>query len=632
MRGLMLALAMCASLWQPVAQAAVQELRNARSMVTVDGAMSTANTSLPYHWDRLHRAQSGGGVFEIVFSLPGEPSEPYALYFSRLGNAYEVWLNGSLLSRSGDLEQGGGADYAKAPRLFPVPPQMLQRDNLLRVVVRADGGRRAGVAAPLIGFEEEIRPIYAYAYRTRLAGSLVVALFSLLVGTMALVLWLTQPQLAPQTGAPSTGKSEPVGPRLQRDPIYLFAAIAELGWALRMGDAVIEQPPLPWPYWGIVVASAYVCWIVCMTMFAHQVIGQQTRASVRVLSAIGVSGVACAAWALWGGKPLLWTAWLGFIAIGFVAYGFYYSARALRQPNPARVLVAMAVIANVLAGLRDWLAVRLSGDFYGDGSWIRYTSVLFGLTLLYIVVTRFKSATSQAQDLMDTLAQRVAQKETELAQSYLKLETLARDQERTQERTRILRDMHDGVGSHITAAIRQLQSGKASNDQVLLTLRDSLDQLKLSIDSMNLPQGDINALLASMRYRLEPRFAASDIRLEWDVDLLPLVPRLDTQAMRQVQYMLFEALSNVLQHAGATVLRVHARADLPALQIGIAGDSAALGRQTVRVQVIDDGHGFDVSAAPRRGLAAMQERANAIGAQLRITSSAGSTVVEIAVG
>ena len=123
--------------------------------------------------------------------------------------------------------------------------------------------------------------------------------------------------------------------------------------------------------------------------------------------------------------------------------------------------------------------------------------MLFGLTLGYIVVTRFRSASAQARDLMRTLGARVAQKEGELQASYTKLEQLAREQERTAERARILRDMHDGVGAHISSAIRQLQSGRASNADVLLTLRDSLDQLKLSIDAMNLPPGDVTACAAA---------------------------------------------------------------------------------------------------------------------------------------
>jgi signal transduction histidine kinase len=58
-------------------------------------------------------------------------------------------------------------------------------------------------------------------------------------------------------------------------------------------------------------------------------------------------------------------------------------------------------------------------------------------------------------------------------------------------------------------------------------------------------------LLAALRYRLEPRLAAAGIELEWAVDEVAPVKRLDAQAMRQLQFLLFEAISNVLQHAQA---------------------------------------------------------------------------------
>jgi signal transduction histidine kinase len=306
------------------------------------------------------------------------------------------------------------------------------------------------------------------------------------------------------------------------------------------------------------------------------------------------------------------TAWLGSANVLFILYGLVYLAGALRQPEPARLLVACAGMLNIAVGVRDWIVIRLSGSL-AEITWIRYSSVLFGLVLGYIVITRFRAARGQAHDLMANLAARVSEKEAALQQSYARVEQLAREQERTSERARILRDMHDGVGSHISSAIRQLQSGKASHDEVLQTLRDSLDQLKLQIDSMNLPPGDITALLANLRYRLEPRFAASDIELQWDVDLLPPVQRLDAQAMRQLQFMLFEALSNVLQHAQARVLRIEATT------LGAA----------VQLRVIDDGRGFDAAGAQRRGLRSLRERAASIGADLSISSAPGRTVVEI---
>jgi signal transduction histidine kinase len=144
-------------------------------------------------------------------------------------------------------------------------------------------------------------------------------------------------------------------------------------------------------------------------------------------------------------------------------------------------------------------------------------------------------------------------------------------------------------------------------------LRGSLDQLKLTVDAMHLPNGDITALLANLRYRLEPRFQASDIELQWGVELLEPLERLDAHAMRHLQFMVFEALSNVLQHSGASLLRIEA---LP------RADGACL-------RIVDNGQGFDVMAPSRKGLRSMRERARALGAELHIDSRVGSTVVEI---
>jgi signal transduction histidine kinase len=217
--------------------------------------------------------------------------------------------------------------------------------------------------------------------------------------------------------------------------------------------------------------------------------------------------------------------------------------------------------------------------------------------------------------------------------SRKEVERLARRQERMAERGRILRNMHDGVGSHISSAMRQLQVEGDGRDfplrcEVLQTLRDALDQLKLSIDSIHLAPGDVTALLASMRYRLGPRFAGMGIELQWDVELLPICQSLDANAMSELQFMLFEALSNVLQHAQAHVLRVEGHARASGEMASPLDDGVAV-KDRVFVRLIDDGCGFDPAVGQRNGLATMRERANTIGAQLRIASKPGRTVIEI---
>jgi signal transduction histidine kinase len=586
------------------ARAEVQELRQARAVITVDGTTELTTVSLPYHWDRQHHGSPGTGTFEVPFSLPAEPDIPYALYVLRLGNAYEVWLNGTLLQRNGDLTRFNGADYAKAPRYIEVPPQLLQRQNLFRIIIRADGGRRGGLARLLVGPDTEVQEYYARDFRWQIAGSLAVVILSSLVGMVALMLWLTQ--------------SDPTqaGWR-KRDSLYLYAGLAELAWALRVADKLIENPPVSWLWWSPLMAVCASCWICSMTMFCIKVAGwdEQGRLS-RCKAGLGLfflAGLFVGAASQYWQSPALLTTYYILASAWCMPFALIYMALAARSgARRAHVLVAVVLLANVAIGLRDLLVFRLS-DSFGDNSWLRYSSMLFGLTLGYIALTRFRAASTQARDLMANLSARVAQKEAELAHSYQKLEQLAREQERASERTRILRDMHDGVGSHISTAIRQLQSGRASSDAVLLTLRDSLDQLKLSIDAINLPTGDVTALLANLRYRLEPRFAASDIELQWDVDLLEPVQRLDANAMRQLQFMVFEALSNVLQHAQASVLRIEARA---------AGAGVVL-------RTIDNGRGFDVTAPLRKGLSSMRERAQIIGARLHMHSAPGRTVVEI---
>jgi signal transduction histidine kinase len=90
--------------------------------------------------------------------------------------------------------------------------------------------------------------------------------------------------------------------------------------------------------------------------------------------------------------------------------------------------------------------------------------------------------------------------------------------------------------------------------------------------------------------------------------------RLDDKAMRHLQYMVFEAVSNVLQHANASQLRIDLR-------------STPLGGASLRI--VDNGCGFDPERIKSQGLRSLRERAAAIDAQLQVSSVAGHTVVQI---
>lgn len=583
-------------------QAAPLQLTQAQATVDVDGHVRHFEAALPYVWDWWHRGGRGHAEFEMSLPLQDIPKEPWFLYFQRLGNAYEVRLNGALLDGNGDLTAFDRDDYGQIPRLITIPVGLLRQDNLIQVRIRADHSRRAGVASPWVGSHAEVLPIYNAEYLQRVMGTRVVVIVSLLVGTIALALWWTQ-----------VNPTQPPGKR--RDPLYLYAALAEYFWSLRVGNVLLESPPLPRFWWDILLIEALGIWVASMLMFSALAVGWRGRFSgVRLqwaLAVLLVAGVGCAVAAQWGYSGWLtwWYAGLGVVALPFVVL---YCWSALRTGSHLHRLVAAALVLNLLVGVRDWAVFRVQMTL-GGNTLMRYSSVVFGVLLVYIVFTRFREASAQVRYLLSTMALQVAAKEQALQSSYERLELLAREQERVNERTRILRDLHDGVGAHISAAIRQLQSGRASNDEVLHTLRDSLDQIKLSIDAMHLPAGDVTGLLANLRYRLEPKLNAADIELLWDVDLIEPLERLDAVGMRHLQFMVLESLSNVLQHAHASKLRIEAKAQ---------------GRWVV-VRIADNGVGYDTARPLRKGLLALHERAKAIGAALVIRSRVGETVVEI---
>ena len=122
-------------------------------------------------------------------------------------------------------------------------------------------------------------------------------------------------------------------------------------------------------------------------------------------------------------------------------------------------------------------------------------------------------------------------------------------------------------------------------------------------------------LLATLRYRLEPRLQAAGIRLSWEVDSVPRLAWLNPGAALNILRMMQEILTNILKHARAHSIRVATQ---------LHGDHIA-------ITISDDGVGFDTNA-PRevgRGLKNLQRRAADIGAEVDTSSGPNGTRVQI---
>jgi len=578
-------------------------ISSAQVAVASDSGRRTEPAELPYHWDAHHPGEQGSAIFTASFELPDEPHVPWGLQIPKIGNAYEVLLNDVLVDRRGDIETHGTADYALLPRYASLGTALKRGTNRLTITIRADRGRDAGLSRMLVGPESTLRRANEYGYDWILASTATFAAISLGIGLLALALWASRP---PVEGGRQGGE----------EALYLYAAAAQLTEAATAGTSLLSSPPLPWPWWGVVSHTALGAAICFLVMACVEIArwGQHAHARRlrRWLTGLVLIGPAMSYAALGAGAAWALSAWYAAVGVTAAAFGVVFVLHATREGSAEERLAAVAIAVNLVAGAHDLHALASGSDYLHDTTLV-YASMLFDLTLGAIVILRFRTATRRARELTRTLAARVADREKELGESYRKLELLARQQERMKERASILRDMHDGVGAHLSMALRQIESGHVAREELVPPLRDALDQLKLTIDNVNLPPGDVASLMGNLRYRLGPRIEASGIRLDWKVDWLERIDRLDGQAMRQLMFVLFEAISNALQHSGASELRV---------EVGEADG-------VVGIRIVDNGAGFDVASSWERGLLTMKDRAQRIGARLEIVSVPGETRVEV---
>lgn len=586
----------------------ILRLDSAISTTSINGETQRHDATLPYHWDKLHPGLAGSASFEFGFNgLESwrHQTSGIGMLIPKLGNTYRIHLNGELLAGEGDLVKHNATDHALLPHLFFIPESLIQSKNTLIIDIKADIGRKGGLSAPLVGPMAQLERLHNAKLRWYVFGTLLVSLFSLFAGGVALALWIT-------TGDDSTSGWS------RRDPLYGYATVAELTWAFGVIYVFIESPAVPWPWWGMLTIMALAVWSCNMALFCIEAIGRQNFPYPTLLRNVLRSLLwACpfaAYFALGAGAPMVLTIWYAMLGVTVCfLLGFFLRSAASARSIP-NLFLAAAIAINLTVGLHDLYAVRIDSQ-YDKFTLTRFSSVLFGLALLYIVVNRFLRDRAQARDLLLTLESRVDERERQLKMSFSREEELLRESERADERRRVLQDMHDSVGAHLSLAIRQIESQKVQPHQLLNTLRESMDQLKLSIDSVNLPPGNINSLLANLRYRMGTRIELSGLKIDWNVDDLPRVDRLDVAALKQLQFIIYEAISNVLQHAKASRIAVEAR------HIGDA----------VHICVADNGIGFSSAAAHGKGLVQMKRRAMAVGAQLAIDSHPGSTRITLVI-
>ena len=220
-------------------------------------------------------------------------------------------------------------------------------------------------------------------------------------------------------------------------------------------------------------------------------------------------------------------------------------------------------------------------------------------------------AFASLRQLNADLEARVIRAGQELAVSEAKRRELEVADAIRSERERLLREIHDGIGSNLITALRVAEQQKQPSNTIR-TLRRALSDLKITIDSLEPVEGDLVALLANLRHRMENDLREAGLKCRWQVAVCRPLPWLDATNALHVLRIFQEAIGNVLAHAGANGLEIGCHEELRG------------GRDGLTAYVLDNGRGFDVEGpAAGRGINNMRSRARALHGVFDCTLEAG---------
>jgi len=198
-----------------------------------------------------------------------------------------------------------------------------------------------------------------------------------------------------------------------------------------------------------------------------------------------------------------------------------------------------------------------------------------------------------------------------------------------EERRRIAREIHDGLGQELAAA-KMILDGILSKDSSPTMRQAAIDtsqlidrtikQVRTISHLLHPPLLDEVGLVSALRWYLEGLSERSGIELQMDVDppdLARLKPDVETAIFRIIQ----EALTNMFRHSGAHSGRVNV----------IQRDGQ------IMVTVRDDGKGIEEPVAQLRpesvgvGIGGMRQRVTELGGRLRLANANPGTIVEVVI-
>lgn len=562
---------------------------------------------LPHEWRKdmagMLALQEGRAVYRLKFAFSVPPPGLWVVALPATGQNPAVFVNGKLLGWGGSFEAPVARNAAR-PLLFSVPQGLLVAgDNYFDVYVVSQPATAGFLDQITIGPAEMLEPSYQRYYFFRSTLPQVITLVIVVLSAAMCALWFYRKQ----------------------DVEYGWCALGGFFWAIHTLNQFVVNIPFSAHSWDWLMAVSAGCLSLTGVYFIHRFVqhGQSRWERWLVLACVLLALALLLLPEALFYQVLAWF-WNPLVFSGLV-YVFYFTLMQWWKIR-SRELYVLAAAGGVivLLGLYD-LAVAMGGQRLPYGQFLHLGAPFLLVAFTWILLQRFvqslRAMEGFNQELLrlnQELEGRVEEKTRKIAQSYETIRLLGQEQILLHERSRIMRDMHDGIGVYLTSMLRQLESGPVDRVHLREAAHNALNDLRLMIDSLGSASSDLPAMLGMFRTRIGVALDACQVELEWQVDELPPLQDFGPERALNLLRILQEAFTNALKHSGASCIRLSAQAEMTGMDSG-----------RIRIEVHDNGKGLDQRHVAGNGLKNMRYRAQKIKADFMIDPDRDGTCIVI---
>ena len=561
-------------------------------------APNVKSVVLPHHW-RNDLVKTSRAIYTVNWLIDSPPEDLWALFVPRVSMQADVYLNAHFLGSSGSLSGPLSLNW-NVPLYFTLPQALLRAgSNSIAIHVSADRDQGGMLREIYLGPHQTLNRDYHFRNWLDVIAPQWIAIFLLTNALFMGALWFLR----------------------REEAIYGWYALGFLVWFAILLNPLVGNELLPRVAWDAIWNIGYGYVAICTAFLILHFLNERAPAAEFLLRCYAFAGLLLFALAMVRPPAFFRIVEFGIWDLGQFTIGAFCIWRMIRNTRGRlggeTTWMLAAGLTMFSFGLHDSLMVIGAIDRVA-GYFAHFSAPIVILVFGAILLRRFVAALRGQEALSSNLESRIRERESELQSNYARMREAENARLLAEERARIMRDMHDGLGGVLVSTLAMVELGRSSHAEISDSIRRAIHDLRLMIDSLDPAEGDLLTVLGMYRDRLEPLLSAAGLVFRWHVLPLPPLTQLAPKQVLQILRILQEATNNVVKHAGARSIIV---------STGVTRH-AELG-ESLFVEIRDDGQGFSMETKTGRGLTHMHDRAREIGGRCELASSRSGSVIRL---